>query len=152
MKNLLLRRRSDAVITVGTGGDKMFWGRLAAYWVGTPVIASALHSTACPTMSNFSTDVSPASPMPSSGVAEPHGRYLAESGRLPAEQNSRHSNGVDTKIFNPHAPDVFLRASLDIDVDQPVVGLVAALRPEKDHLLFLETASKILQNRPETVF
>ncbi len=36
-------RHIDAVITVGAG-DKMFWGRLAAWRAGVPVICSALHS------------------------------------------------------------------------------------------------------------
>src|SRR5262245_7613002 len=45
---LLREREIDAVVTVGTGGDKMFWGRLAAWRVGVPVILSALHSTGLP--------------------------------------------------------------------------------------------------------
>jgi hypothetical protein len=43
LTRLLRQRRIDAVVTVGTGGDKMFWGRLAAYRAGVPVILSALH-------------------------------------------------------------------------------------------------------------
>ena len=34
-------------MTVGAG-DKMFWGRLAAWRAGVPVILSALHSTGWP--------------------------------------------------------------------------------------------------------
>ena len=44
---LMRRRRIDAVVTVGAG-DKMFWGRLAAWLVGVPVICSALHSAGLP--------------------------------------------------------------------------------------------------------
>ena len=44
MRKLLDERRIDAVVTVGAG-DKMFWGRLAAWMEGVPVILSALHST-----------------------------------------------------------------------------------------------------------
>src|SRR5690606_25872377 len=40
-------RETAGVITVGAG-DKMFWGRLAAWIAGVPVIASALHSTGWP--------------------------------------------------------------------------------------------------------
>ena len=42
LTRLLRRRRIDAVVTVGTGGDKMFWGRLAGWLAGVPVICSAL--------------------------------------------------------------------------------------------------------------
>ena len=38
------RRRGDG----RHGGDKMFWGRLAAWLAGVPVICSALHSTGLP--------------------------------------------------------------------------------------------------------
>ena len=48
LTRLMRRRRIDAVVTVGTGGDKMFWGRLAAWLAGVPVICSALHSTGLP--------------------------------------------------------------------------------------------------------
>src|SRR5690606_30649486 len=36
-----------------------------------------------------------------------------------------------------------LRAELGIGEASPVVGIVAALRPEKNHLLFLEAASMV---------
>ena len=48
LTKLLRRRHIDAVVTVGTGGDKMFWGRSAARLAGVPVICSALHSTGLP--------------------------------------------------------------------------------------------------------
>ena len=48
LTRLLKRRRIDAVVTVGTGGDKMFWGRLAGWLAGVPVVCSALHSTGLP--------------------------------------------------------------------------------------------------------
>ena len=47
LAKLLAWRRIDALITVGAG-DKMFWGRLAAWRAGVPVVASALHSTGWP--------------------------------------------------------------------------------------------------------
>ncbi|HBO42853.1 MAG TPA: glycosyl transferase family 1, partial [Planctomycetaceae bacterium] len=48
LRRLLRRQRIDAVVTVGTGGDKMFWGRLAARLEGVPVVCSWLHSTGLP--------------------------------------------------------------------------------------------------------
>ena len=47
LKKLMRQRRIDAVVTVGTG-DKMFWGRLAAWRARVPVICSALHSMGLP--------------------------------------------------------------------------------------------------------
>ena len=48
LAKLLRDRRIDAIVTVGTGGDRMFWGRLAAYRAGVPVVLSALHATGYP--------------------------------------------------------------------------------------------------------
>ena len=48
LTRLLRQRRIDAVVTVGTGGDRMFWGRLAAWRARVPVILSALHATGYP--------------------------------------------------------------------------------------------------------
>ena len=47
LTRLIRARRTDAVVTVGAG-DKMFWGRLAAWCERVPVIVSALHSTGWP--------------------------------------------------------------------------------------------------------
>ena len=44
---LLRRRQIDVLVTVGAG-DKMFWGRLAAWRARLPVTLSALHSTGWP--------------------------------------------------------------------------------------------------------
>ncbi len=54
LAGLLRRRRIDAVVTVGCG-DKMFWGRLAAWLSGVPVVCAALHSTGFPTTSSCPT-------------------------------------------------------------------------------------------------
>src|SRR5438067_13748494 len=43
LTRLLRARKIDAVVTVGTGGDKMFWGRLAALRARVPVVISAIH-------------------------------------------------------------------------------------------------------------
>ena len=48
LARLMGERKIDAVVTVGTGGDKMFWGRLAAAKANIPVVLSALHSSGVP--------------------------------------------------------------------------------------------------------
>ena len=42
LTRLTRQRQIEAVVTVGTGGDKMFWGGCPP---GVPVIVSAIHST-----------------------------------------------------------------------------------------------------------
>ena len=98
---LMRQRRIDAVVTVGTGGDKMFWGRLAGWLAGVPVICSALHSTGLPDHVELPNRL--LAPLTDAfiAVAEPHGRYLAEHEGCPAKKIRVIPNGVDVRAVPP---------------------------------------------------
>lgn len=151
LTKLLRKRQIDAVITVGAG-DKMFWGRLAARRVGVPVVLSAIHSTGWPDgigrLNRMLTPITDAF----IAVAESHGRFLAQNLRIDASRIAVVSNGVDTERFAP-IPDVAaVRRELGIGSADPVVGIVAALRPEKNHELFLEMASRVSRQLSKSHF
>lgn len=149
MIRLMRRRRVDAVVTVGTGGDKMFWGRLAAYAAGVPVICSALHSTGLPDrVERLNRLLAPLTDA-FVAVAEPHARYIAEHEGCPARKVFVIPNGVDTDRFRPRWPDERLRRRLGLPDAAPVVAIVAALRPEKNHALFLEASARVRAELPE---
>jgi glycosyltransferase involved in cell wall biosynthesis len=152
LTRLMRRRRIDAVVTVGTGGDKMFWGRLAAWLAGVPVICSALHSTGLPDRVEFLNRL--LAPLTDAfiAVAEPHGRYLAEHEGCPARKVRVIPNGVDVERFHPRWPNRALRQALDLDAEAPVVGIVAALRPEKNHEMFLRVAAAVHESMPAARF
>jgi glycosyltransferase involved in cell wall biosynthesis len=61
-------------------------------------------------------------------------------------------NGVDTERFSPGGGNRGVPASLGIPPDAPVVGIVANLRPVKDHALFLRAASRVLARVPRAAF
>lgn len=152
LTRLCRRRRIDAVITVGAG-DKMFWGRLAAWRAGVPVALSALHSTGWPDgvgrLNRLLTPITDAF----IAVAEEHGRFLVEQERFPAAKVRVVPNGVDCQRFVPHPQRrIELRRSLGLSPSSPVCGIVAALRPEKNHSLFLQTASLIAARQPDARF
>lgn len=152
LTRLLVERRIDAVVTVGTGGDKMFWGRLAAWRAGVPVILSALHSTGLPDRVEFLNRL--LAPLTDAfiAVAEAHGRYLAAHEGCPARKVRVITNGVDTARFRPLPANPQLRSSLGLPPTAPVVGIVAALRPEKHHECFLRVAQRVRQQLPECHF
>jgi glycosyltransferase involved in cell wall biosynthesis len=151
LTRLLRGRRIDAVVTVGAG-DKMFWGRLAARRVGVPAILSALHSTGWPDNINRLNRVLTPITDAFIAVAPSHGRFLVDGKRLPAGKVFVIPNGVDTERFSP-APDVAaVRRELGIGAADPVVGIVAALRPEKNHELFLEMAARVVRPLPSARF
>lgn len=142
LTRLMRGRRTVAVVTVGAG-DKMFWGRLAAKLAGVPVIASALHSTGWPDgvgrLNRLLTPLTDAF----IGVAKPHGEHLVQNEGFPAERVQVIPNGVDTNRFAPLAETAAIRQELGLAPTAPVVGILAALRPEKNHELFLAAAQRV---------
>jgi glycosyltransferase involved in cell wall biosynthesis len=147
---LMRRPQADAVITVGAG-DKMFWGRIAAKLAGVPVVASALHSTGWPDgvgrLNRLLTPWTDAF----IGVADAHARHLIEGEGFPDPKVHAIYNGVDCERFAPQDAAV-VRQQLGIAADVPVVGILAALRPEKNHELFLRGAKQILEKAPAAQF
>lgn len=142
LAHLFRRRRIDAVVTVGAG-DKMFWGRLAAWRAGVPVVACALHSTGWPDgigrLNRRLTAITDAF----IGVAAPHGKHLVEVEGFPAAKVHVIPNGVDTDRFRPLPPNEALRAELRLSPLDRVVAIVAALRPEKNHAMLLKAIATV---------
>jgi glycosyltransferase involved in cell wall biosynthesis len=146
---LLNQRKIDAVITVGAG-DKMFWGRIAARLAGVPVVASALHSTGWPDgvgrLNRYLTGITDAF----IAVADSHGQFLREFEQFPADKVCVIRNGVDCQRFAPNQEcRNQVRQQLGLGIDTLVAGIVAALRPEKNHAMLLQVAVKLRDVHPE---
>ncbi len=146
------KSRTDAVVTIGAG-DKMFWGRLAARLAGVPVICSALHSTGWPDgvgkLNRKLTCITDAF----IAVAQDHAQFLINWEGFPRQRVFMIPNGVDTERFVPSLDRrSWLRDQLDIPNDAPLVGIVAALREEKNHSQFILAAREVLRCFPDTRF
>lgn len=151
LAQLFRRRGTDVVITVGAG-DKMFWGRLAARIAKVPVVISAIHSTGWPdSIGRLNRCLTPYTDA-FIAVAESHRRYLIDREGLPASKLMVVPNGVDTGHFAPRHDRRAIRERIGIDDATPVVILVAALRPEKNHELFIETARRVAREIPSVRF
>jgi glycosyltransferase involved in cell wall biosynthesis len=61
-------------------------------------------------------------------------------------------NGIDLARWIPAPRDPALVAELGIPEHAPVVGVLAMLRPEKDHATFLEAAKLVRKKLPEARF
>ena len=152
LTSYMRNRGIDALVVVGAG-DKMFWGRIAAYFANVPVVVSALHSTGWPDgvgrLNRMLTPITDGF----IGVAEEHGRYLREEGGFPASKVHVISNGVDTDRFRRSVTDGnMIRQEIGIPLDAPVCGILAALRAEKNHVMFLEGAKLIRERFPDAHF
>jgi glycosyltransferase involved in cell wall biosynthesis len=147
---LLRCRGVRAVVTVGTG-DKMFWGRLSAWLAGVPVIVSALHSSGRPhavqRLNRLLTPITSAFV----AVADVHRLNLIASEGLPPGKVRVIRNGVDLDRFGPRSRSE-ARRRIGLPEDARVAGIVAALRPEKNHEAFLRVAARVLSALPEARF
>jgi glycosyltransferase involved in cell wall biosynthesis len=61
-------------------------------------------------------------------------------------------NGIDVDGWQPRAPAPEVLAELGIPPEAPVVGIVAMLRPEKDHRTFLRAAQRLVARLPAARF
>ena len=61
-------------------------------------------------------------------------------------------NGVDAEKFHPRWPARRCSSELGLTPGAPVAGIVAALRPEKNHELFLQAAALVRRQLPEARF
>ncbi len=152
MSALFRERQTDAVVTIGAG-DKMFWGRLAAKLAGVPVICSALHSTGWPdSVGELNRMLSPITDG-FIACAEGHAEFLRTRGGFPAKRIFTIPNGVDTEHFKPQPKQRdWLRGELRLKPNTPIVGIVAALRKEKNHRQFVQAARLVTVQFPECHF
>ena len=152
LRKLFKSENVDAVITVGAG-DKMFWGRLGARRASVPVILSALHSTGWPDgvgrLNRMLTGITDGF----IAVAKQHAKYQVEQENFPEHKVFLIPNGIDTDHFvvDAESRDQW-RQKLNIPADAPTVGIVAALRPEKNHDLFLRAAKLAHQENKHSHF
>lgn len=69
----------------------------------------------------------------------------------PAAQYRVVYNGVDVNRFQPRDGSV-LRAELGLRPEHRVVGIMASFKPQKNHLMFIEAAARVLRQAPQARF
>jgi len=74
------------------------------------------------------------------GVAEAQRRYLVDELGYPENKIRIVHNGVDPALFDPNT-DRGISAEFGFAEGDPVVGILGALRPEKDHTTLLRAAA-----------
>ena len=85
-------------------------------------------------------------------VAEAQKQYLIDDRGFPSRKMEVIYNGIDVDKFDPGAAVSLKRSDFSIPEDSPVVGIVAALRPEKAHHIFLKAAERISKEVPNAHF
>lgn len=85
-------------------------------------------------------------------LADSHRRFLARELGVPEQRFDVVGSGVDLARFVPTQSRDDARRATGLPVGVPLAGIIAALRPEKNHALFLEAAALVLARVPEAKF
>jgi glycosyltransferase involved in cell wall biosynthesis len=85
------------------------------------------------------------------GVAEAQRRYLVDELGYPDDKICVIHNGVDPALFDVNT-DRGVLAEFGFSDRDPVVGILAALRPEKDHATLLLAARIVINEMPRAKF
>jgi glycosyltransferase involved in cell wall biosynthesis len=85
------------------------------------------------------------------GVAEAQRNHIVNDLYCPDRKIRIIHNGVDSSCFYFDG-DRSVLVEFDIDLSDPVVGIIAALRPEKDHQTLLRAARMVIDDIPAARF
>ncbi len=152
---LLLAFRADALLLINHR-DALAYGVPAAKLAGIPMVINWINETNRTYSHHRLTRV--LRRMLHLGVdrvvaaAQGHRAYLSRAERIPLRKITTIYNAVDPKRFESDLDRESARARLGIGPAGPVVGIVAALRPDKAHTVFLKAARTVLQSFPEASF
>jgi glycosyltransferase involved in cell wall biosynthesis len=81
-----------------------------------------------------------------------HKDYIARVEKIPAKKIETIYNGVDPTRFFSNLDAAEARKRLNIPAKSPVVSIIAVLRPDKAHEIFLMAAKSVLDKLPQTHF
>jgi len=85
-------------------------------------------------------------------LTESHRRSLSAELRVPEARFRVVGSGVDLTRFDATMPRAAARRAAGLPEAGPLVGIVAALRPEKNHALFIAAAARVLASVPDARF
>jgi len=146
-----LRSHKNSILLVLDHHNAIFWGALASRLAGITGTVLSVHSTGLwgsgrtftladrVVLNLFDRVIA---------LSRTHADYLVSREDVSAGKIEVINNGIDTGRFKPDGSDEKgkrVREELGIGNRETVVTVVAALRPEKNHLMFLEAAGSALK-------
>lgn len=132
----------DVVIVAHSGGDRMFWPTLAAKTCEIPVVVWS-HWFPRAGVAHIERPNRALYRLIDGFVAlgEAHKSALVRHEHVPAGRISIIRNAIELDRFAEPAPRELFRAAIGLRPDEIGVGIIANLRPEKRHDVFLRAAA-----------
>jgi glycosyltransferase involved in cell wall biosynthesis len=150
---MMRRTRPDVVVVQGYNAETL--GRIAARIAGVKHTINWVHNIgAVEPRGTVRRTVDRALTRWTSGyfgVAETQRPYLVDELGYPDDKIRIIHNGVDPAQFST-STDRGVRAEFGFAEDDPVVGIVARFRPEKDHVSLLRAARAVVDELPHARF
>jgi len=153
LQTLIREKRIDIVVAAHSGGDRMFWSTLAGASRKTPVVvwshwfplSGDAHFERCNRFLYRAVRVFVA-------LGERHRQALIRREYVPAGRVVVIPNGIDLGHFRQGADRTEVRTELGLRPDDLAVALIANLRPEKRHDVFIAAARSLAQRHEQVVF
>lgn len=151
----LLRRERVELLYMINQPLAQFWGSLCGKMAGTRALATAIHSTGKISRVRrrlWANRLTFAWVDKVTALSEAHKSYLIEREGIDPEKIEIIPNGIEAARFMSPGPREESRKRLGVLNGAPTVGIVAMLRPEKNHKVFLQAARRVLREVPEARF
>ncbi|NLE30189.1 MAG: glycosyltransferase [Phycisphaerae bacterium] len=151
----LIRKNAVRIIVpVGSGGNRMFWGTLAAKAAGIKVAVWS-HTYSQPGHPEFEQSNRVLYPLVDRFIAlgHRHRECLAWRDGVPAGRIVCIPNGIEPERYDSDRWRDRARAILGLaDENVFAVGMIANLRPSKRHDIFIQAAQKVVQQNRKVHF
>ncbi len=153
LQTLIREKGIDLVVAAHSGGDRMFWSTLAAVLQKKPVVVwshwfplpADRHFERCNRFLYRAVRVFVA-------LGERHRQALIRREYVPAGRIVIIPNGIDLGPFRQGVDRTAVRAALGLRPDDLAIALIANLRPEKRHDVFITAARSLAQRHEQAVF
>lgn len=134
----------DVVVVAHSGGDRMFWPTIAAAASELPVVVWS-HWFPRAGVAHIERPNRALYRLIDAFVAlgEAHRNALIRHEHVPAGRIAVIPNGIDLAPFESLSPREQVRSMIGLGANDTAVGLMANLRPEKRHDVFIEAAARV---------
>jgi len=143
-RRLFADHRVDVIVAAHSGGDRMFWSTLAGRTFGVPVVVWS-HWFPMPGVRHFERSNRLLFRWVDAYVAlgRRHRAALIRQEGVPAGRITVISNAIEVGRFLDAAPRAEGRRRLGLSDHEIAVAIIANLRPEKRHDVFIEAAIQL---------